>query len=85
MIEDYKRFEPFKMFPKVNHINLYGGARDTIVSEKFTTNLIVQNSLLENTDHLKNLYMTVDHNSPYFYKHFLDAFVPKVVSSFIRH
>ena len=28
------------------------------------------------TEHMRNVYQSIDHNSPYYYKYFLDAFVP---------
>lgn len=32
-----------------------------------------------NTEDMRNVKQSMDHNSPYFYKHFLDSFVPIVV------
>ena len=32
-----------------------------------------------NTEEMRNVKQSMDHNSPYFYKHFLDFFVPIVV------
>jgi hypothetical protein len=36
------------------------------------------------TEYMRNLFMTLDHNSPYFFKPFLDAFIPGVFSVFLR-
>jgi hypothetical protein len=32
-----------------------------------------------NTEEMRNVRQSMDHNSPYFYKHFLDSFVPIVM------
>ena len=32
-----------------------------------------------NTEEMRNVRQSMDHNSPYYYKHFLDSFLPIVI------
>lgn len=31
------------------------------------------------TESMRNLFRSIDHNSPYYYKYFLDAFIPNAL------
>lgn len=34
---------------------------------------------------MRNIYKSLDHNSPYYYKHFLDAFIPAIITAMATH
>lgn len=85
MVEEYAKMQPFTHYSDVTHINLYAGSRDTLVPERLTMNSFAPNIIHKNTDHLKNVFHTLDHNSPYYFKPFLDAFVPGVFAAFLQN
>ena len=42
-------------------------------------------SINKASDSMRNNYKSLDHNSPYYYKHFLDAFIPAIITAMATH
>ena len=68
---------------QVLHLNMHGGTRDILVlpenSHTSRYNFASNASLYVLTENMRNVYKTIDHNSPYYFKPFLDAFVPSLL------
>lgn len=63
------------------HINLHSGPRDHLVkNDVIQTFPDVKWAINLSTQRMKNVHQSLDHNAVYYYKHFLDAFVPSALS-----
>lgn len=60
------------------HLNIHGGSRDFLVRADLTPSdhFGFKYFININTEDMRNVYQSIDHNSPYYYKPFLDAFIP---------
>jgi hypothetical protein len=69
----------------VLHLNLNGGSRDLLVKLDpiSSAHFGFKNSINLGTHEMRNLHTSIDHNSPYYYKYFLDAFVPSLFTAFL--
>lgn len=75
---------------KTLNLNFFGGWRDFLVPP-FLGDITVQgrkkysvaHQIVVNTEEMRNVKQSMDHNSPYYYKYFLDSFVPVVIKMII--
>jgi hypothetical protein len=73
----------FKPHDTVLHINMKGGTRDILVQTTVERQAFSKYELNIATPSMSNVFHSIDHNSPYFHKPFLDAFVPSALYAFI--
>lgn len=75
--------QAFKPHENVLHINLKGGTRDILVQSTVDRQAFSKYEVNIATPNMNNVFHSIDHNSPYFHKPFLDAFVPGALYAFI--
>jgi len=73
----------FKPHEDVLHVNVKGGSRDILVQTNVERQSFSRFEVNVATPFMNNVFHAIDHNSPYFHKPFLDAFVPAALYAFI--
>lgn len=84
MLAELEKSKLFEEHSKITHLNIYSGTRDILVADKISMNAFTPKANLVNTEHMRNLYLSLDHNSFLYYKPYLDAFIPGAFASFLE-